>query len=66
MSNLPQAQTIQPLDPLKVRVALAQRGWTQARLATELGRSLTTVSLTINHHTYPAVAVEIRKLLELE
>lgn len=65
MSSAPQAQMPVPLDRKEVRLALAQRDWTQAKLATVLGKSLTTVNLTINHNTYPAVACEIRKILKL-
>lgn len=60
-----QAKSEPPLDPQEVRIALALRGWTQAALARRLGRSLTTVNLTINHHTFPRVAKAIRELLEL-
>lgn len=65
MFNVPQGQTSKPLDPLEVRVALAKRGWSQARLAKEVGKSLTTVNLAINHNSYPAVTAQIRELLNL-
>lgn len=53
------------LDKKEVRVALAQRGWTQAKLAKKIGVSLASVSLTINHNSYPNVADKIRKALSL-
>lgn len=54
-----------PLDPHKVKVALAIKGWTQSRLAQAAGCSLTTANLTINHNTFPAVTKRIRKILNL-
>lgn len=54
-----------PLDKKAVRIALATRGWTQAQLATRIGVSLASVSLTINHNSYPKVAAKIRKALSL-
>lgn len=53
------------LDKKAVRVALAQKGWTQAALAKRIGVSVTSVSLTINHDSYPKVAAKIRKALSL-
>lgn len=64
MSSSPQAKN-PPLDKRQVRVALAQRGWTQAQLAKRIGVSLASVSLTINHDSYPRVANKIRKALAL-
>lgn len=64
MSSSPQAKN-PPLDKKAVRVALAQRGWTQAKLAKRIGVSLASVSLTINHDSYPRVAAKIRKALDL-
>lgn len=66
MSNTPQAQKPAALDKKAVRVALAQRGWTQAQLAQQIGVSLPSVSLTINHNTYPNVADKIRAALGLQ
>jgi hypothetical protein len=65
MSSASQAQKPRPLDPIKVRLALVTRGWTQASLATRIGKSLTAVNLTINHNTYPDVADLIRAELNL-
>jgi len=41
------------------------KGWTQARLAKEVGKSLAAVNLAINHNSYPAVTEKIRTLLGL-
>ena len=54
-----------PLNKKAVRVALAKRGWTQVQLAKHIGVSLPSVSLTINHDTYPRVAEKIRNALSL-
>ena len=60
------AQAEKPaLDKKSVRVALAQKGWTQAALAKRIRVSVTSVSLTINHNSYPKVADKIRKALSL-
>lgn len=60
------AQAEKPaLDKKAVRVALAQKGWTQAALAKRIRVSVTSVSLTINHNSYPNVAEKIRKALSL-
>lgn len=64
MSSSPQVKNI-PLDKKAVRVALAQKGWTQAQLAKRIGVSLASVSLTINHDSFPRVAAKIRKALAL-
>ncbi len=64
MPNTTQAEK-PALDKKVVRVALAQRGWTQAKLAKRIGVSLASVSLTINHNSYPNVAAKIRKELSL-
>lgn len=64
MSSASQAE-IQPLDPQAVRLALVMKGWTQARLAKEVGKSLAAVNLAINHNSYPAVTEKIRTLLGL-
>lgn len=64
MPTTPQAKN-PPLDKRAVRVALAERGWTQAKLAKRIGVSLASVSLTINHDSYPNVAAKIRKALSL-
>lgn len=64
MSNSTQAKN-PPLDRKDVRVALAQKGWTQAKLAKHIGVSIASVSLTINHDSYPRVASKIRKALSL-
>ena len=56
---------VPPLDPFRVRVALAQHGLTQAALAKRVGKSLTSVNLAINHNTYPRVTADIRKVLAL-
>lgn len=66
MSSAPQAQKPRPLAPKQVRLALAARDWTQADLAKAVGKSLTSVNLAINHNTYPAVTVEIRRVLQLK
>lgn len=66
MSSPPQAQKPRPLDRKQVRIALASRDWTQAYLAQLVGKSLTTVNLTINHNTYPAVADKIRAVLSIK
>ena len=66
MPSKTQAKTsVPPLNPQAVRVALAQRGLTQASLAQRVGKSLTTVNLAINHNTYPKVTAKIRTLLAL-
>lgn len=64
MSTTPQVKN-PPLDKKAVRVALAQKGWTQAQLAKRIGVSIASVSLTINHDSYPRVANKIRKALSL-
>lgn len=66
MSKTPQAQKPAPLDKKEVRVALAKRGWTQAELANHIGVSLPSVSLTINHNTFPKVARKIRVALGMQ
>ena len=53
------------LNPREVKVALAIMGWTQARLAQEVGKSLTTINLAINHNTFPEVTKVIRRKLAL-
>ena len=68
MSSTAQAQTHtddQPLDAREVKIQLVLKGWTQARLAKEIKKSLTTTNLTINHNTYPDVTPLIRKALKL-
>lgn len=66
MPSKTQAKTLEPpLNPRDVRIALAQRGLTQASLAQRVGKSLTTVNLAINHNTYPKVTAKIRALLAL-
>lgn len=67
MTSQTQAKTenAQPLNPREVRVALAVKGWTQAKLAKEIGKSLTTINLTINHNTFPEVTKSIRRKLAL-
>ena len=60
-----QVKNAPPLDKKAVRVALATKGWTQAQLASRIGVSLASVSLTINHNSYPNVAAKIRKALSL-
>lgn len=58
-------QSVAPLKPRAVKIALATRGWTQARLAKEIGKSLACVNLAINHNSFPAVTTSIRKKLAL-
>lgn len=60
-----QKKTPPPLDPRKVKVALAVKGWTQAELAKRVGRSITLVNLTINHNTSAFCNARIRKILAL-
>lgn len=64
MSSSPQVKNV-PLDKKRVRVALAEKGWSQAQLAKRIGVSVVSVSLTINHDSYPRVAAKIRKALSL-
>ena len=54
-----------PLDKRAVRIALANKGWSQAALAKRIGVNLTSVNLAINHNSYPRVSGKIRKALGL-
>jgi ribosome-binding protein aMBF1 (putative translation factor) len=66
MATRAQAQKAKPqLCKKTVRLALAGRDWSQADLANAIGRSLTSVNLTINHGMFPEVTRLIRKELKL-
>jgi ribosome-binding protein aMBF1 (putative translation factor) len=66
MSNTKQAKpTQQLLDPKVVKRELFERGWSQARLAVEIGHSVTSVNGAINHGFFPRVAAKIKALLQL-
>ena len=64
MAKQAQAKT-KALDPFTVRLALLKKGWSQARLAKEISKSLTATNLTINHNTFPEINILIRKKLNL-
>lgn len=54
-----------PLDAKQVKRVLFERDWSQARLAMEIGVSVTSVNGAINHGFFPNVIEKIKAELSL-